>query len=686
MGAARPVGLEAATFPWPRDGSPCPSMLLSARLSRVPFVEHGLLPGELTRWAEGKEPWAVRVLAGPAGFGKTRIAANLCQELDRRGWATGFIAPDVELEAVDSVAQMRQARLVAVDTGWDIDHLSEMAARLATHATAKHPVRMVVARRTPPAQVSEPEWDVGDRLGPTIVDTVADLGTDRSVRQRLFKATIGAFGGRTRNGEYADELDAELYANPLMVSIGALLAVEGGGALPQTAPELLERFVAGPETRSWRLRDSGPEADQIRRRALPRKVVAVLSLTGADDEAADVELLGRLRDLDNTDDQYRRAWARWGRQLYGGARLSHAVVPELVAEYLVASTLWDEPAVVQKALGGRNVEGLARTLERLGWAACEYPELASSIASVVDEQLAPLCGEAVAAVARAPVAGALARLVSVCPPDPTQLPAILDDIPAGAGIDVTKLAAVLTEQALAGYRRQAGEDAGAHQAALAICLNNLSVRLAELGRPDEALAAVKEAASHFHAVAHAATDAFGLELATVETNHSYRLAALGRQEEAAAALRQAVTLWREVAQVEPSYGPELARSLIRLSVRTAELGRRDAALGAAQEAVAASRQLVGTRPNGSSPELAKALGQLSAVLARSGRHEEARAASLEAVSHYRQLAQLDPYYRAELAVALDELALRLDVVNRRKEAAATRAEAQALRLRLETNR
>ncbi|HEX3424726.1 MAG TPA: tetratricopeptide repeat protein [Acidimicrobiales bacterium] len=661
-------------------------MHLSGRSSRVPFLNHGFLPTELTRWAEDREPWAVRVLAGPAGVGKTRTAAQLCQELDRRGWATGFLAADVDLESVNFLAQIRQARLVVVDSDWDMDRLAETAARLATHASVKHPVRMVVARRTPPVPVSGPEWDLGGRFGPTTVDTVAGLGTDRSVRQRLFEATVGAFGGRGMNGHDPEELDAGLYTNPLMVSIGALLAVDGSGALPQTAPRLLEQFVAGPEVRSWRLGDSGLEADPIMGTVLPRKVVAVVSLTGADDEDTDVELLGLLRDLASTDEQYRRAWAHWARQMYGGPWFWYSVGPELVAEYLVGSSLADEPAVIRRALCGQNLEGLVRALERLGWATPQYPELASAVASAVDEELAPLCRQAVAVVAKAPVAAALARLIGVCPPDPARLPAVLDDIPTGAGRDVTKLAAVLTEQALAQCRRRAEEESGAHQAALATCLNNLSVRLAELGRPEEALAAVSEAVWHFHAVAHADSGAYGLELATVESNHSYRLAALGRREEAAATAGQAVTVWRQVAQTEPRYGTELVRALIALSVRTAELGRRDAALAAAQEAVAASRRLVGTRPNGSSPELAQALRQLSSALARCGRHEEARAASVESVSHYRQLAHQDPYYWPQLAAALDDLAGRLAAVNRRKEAAAAAAEAQSLRLRVDTNR
>ena len=78
-------------------------------------------------------------------------------------------------------------------------------------------------------------------------------------------------------------------------------------------------------------------------------------------------------------------------------------------------------------------------------------------------------------------------------------------------------------------------------------LNNLSVRLADLGRREEALAAIQEAVTIRRELAAARPDAFRPDLATSLNNLSVRLADLGRREEALAAIQEAVTIRRELA-------------------------------------------------------------------------------------------------------------------------------------------
>ena len=68
-------------------------------------------------------------------------------------------------------------------------------------------------------------------------------------------------------------------------------------------------------------------------------------------------------------------------------------------------------------------------------------------------------------------------------------------------------------------------------------------------------------------------------------NLSNRLADLGRREEALAAIQEAVAIYRELAAARPdAFRPDLASSLNNLSLRLADLGRREDALAATQEA------------------------------------------------------------------------------------------------------
>ena len=93
-------------------------------------------------------------------------------------------------------------------------------------------------------------------------------------------------------------------------------------------------------------------------------------------------------------------------------------------------------------------------------------------------------------------------------------------------------------------------------------LNNLSDRLAALGRREDALAAIEEAADIYRELAAARPDAFRPDLAMSLNNLSVRLADLGRREEALAAIQEAVTIHRELAARWPdAYRHELEQSL-----------------------------------------------------------------------------------------------------------------------------
>ena len=93
-------------------------------------------------------------------------------------------------------------------------------------------------------------------------------------------------------------------------------------------------------------------------------------------------------------------------------------------------------------------------------------------------------------------------------------------------------------------------------------LNNQSLRLADLGRREEALAAIQEAVTIRRQLAEARPDAFLPDLATSLNNQSLRLADLGRREEALAAIQEAVTIRRELAARWPdAYRHELEQSL-----------------------------------------------------------------------------------------------------------------------------
>ena len=71
------------------------SRLLDPRRELVGFVGRtGELTG-LTAWCEGDDADRLRLVTGPGGVGKTRLAVELSERMKRRGWACERIADSV---------------------------------------------------------------------------------------------------------------------------------------------------------------------------------------------------------------------------------------------------------------------------------------------------------------------------------------------------------------------------------------------------------------------------------------------------------------------------------------------------------------------------------------------------------------------------------------------------------------
>jgi tetratricopeptide (TPR) repeat protein len=175
-------------------------------------------------------------------------------------------------------------------------------------------------------------------------------------------------------------------------------------------------------------------------------------------------------------------------------------------------------------------------------------------------------------------------------------------------------------------------------------LLDLSNRLGELGRGEEALAAIDEAVTIRRDLARAWPDAFLPDLAASLNNQSIQLGELGRGEEALAAIDEAVTVYRDLAGARPdAFLPDLARSLNRQSNCLGGLGRGEEALAVIDQAVTVHRDLARARPDAFLPGLAVSLNNQSVHLGGVGRREEALAAIGEAITVRRALARARPH-------------------------------------------
>ncbi|MGF6889997.1 tetratricopeptide (TPR) repeat protein [Nocardia sp. GAS34] len=219
---------------------------------------------------------------------------------------------------------------------------------------------------------------------------------------------------------------------------------------------------------------------------------------------------------------------------------------------------------------------------------------------------------------------------------------------------------------------------------LAISMNNLCNRLADVGRREEALAAAFEAVDLYRRLATQTPDAHLPGFATATSTLAAQLADGGRLEEALAAATEAVDHYRQLTRQHPDrFRPGLARALNNLAADLADAGRHEEALVTATEAVDHYRQLTRQHPDRFRPGLARALNNLAADLADAGRHEEALVTATEAVDHYRQLAGQTPdVHLPGLALGVNNLAIRLMNLDREDEALAAVSEAIKIRRQL----
>ncbi|MFB7470883.1 tetratricopeptide repeat protein [Kitasatospora sp. NPDC056184] len=240
------------------------------------------------------------------------------------------------------------------------------------------------------------------------------------------------------------------------------------------------------------------------------------------------------------------------------------------------------------------------------------------------------------------------------------------------------------QEAATTYRQLARTNPDAHLPNLAIALNNLAVRLADVGRHQEALTSAQEALQLRRELARTDPDAYLPDLAGALNTLAVQLADVGRRQEALAPAQEAATTYHRLARTNPdAYLPNLAMALNNLAVRLADVGRRQEALAPAQEAATTYHRLARTNPDAHLPSLAMALNTLSNRLSDMGRHQEALVQAQGAVQLRRELARTNPdAYLPNLAGALNNLSNHLAEVGRHQEALAPAQEAVQLRREL----
>ncbi|YCK37091.1 hypothetical protein ACNF49_24465 [Actinomadura sp. ATCC 39365] len=700
-----------------------PSELLRASHALVGFTGRQALLAELARWrdADPRQDVAVRLIHGPGGQGKTRLAGHVAQRWRRRGWVVlaahhrrdRSTAEDFEVPAFDGAAGV----LVVVDYAERWDTADLLTLLRDTRLSGRMPVRVLLLARpagtwwdslngriqrdlrlTPSRTALEPlEQEAGISRG-----TLFAAARDRfaELLQVPGAEAVPAPPGLERHEAY------RLVLTVHMAALAAVLAHDRGQAAPAD-PAQVSEFLLARERDHW-------EAMASPRREKPLatspdamgQIVYTATLTGRlgyeDGRAAltraeieSTQAAGQL--LKDHALCYPPAAApgpvpgQAASVARAGGTVLEPLYPDRLGEdFLALSTPghacdfpadpWAEKAPARLLAGltdtGDGSAGKAPAWARHGLAT--LIEAARRWPHVARQQVYPLLAEAPHLAVQAGGA-ALVALAGLDDIDTRLLEAIESTFPAQRQVDLDVGVAAVASR-LAEARLAATSD----PAARARIHDDLAFRLTFAGLHARAVAEGHQAVQLWYRLATLDQDAYLPALAKSLSNHAPRLADIGDREEAAAVSELAVTLRRALAEWNrDAYLPDLATSLSNHAVRLVEIGRRDDSLQISHEALTLYRELAAQDRDALLPRLAQSVSNHAQLSAEMGRRAEAAPLSDEAVRLRRELVALDrDAHLPDLAMSLSNHALRLAEMGRRDDALLVSDEALGLRREL----
>ncbi|WP_327713284.1 tetratricopeptide repeat protein (plasmid) [Streptomyces sp. NBC_00464] len=702
--AARPVRARALAAQ--------PSRLLRAGHQVVPFTGRRTDLDALARWRdEAADPLAIRLVHGPGGQGKTRLAAHFAELSRQAGWT-------VWQAAVNEADADPLASTPPPETGVGILLVADYAERWPTADLRQLLRGALLTRNSVPVRVlllARPAGDWWDSLDTWIGDhldagastrLLPPLAADPQARAELFQRARDRFADHL--GLPTDQalcigppstLDTDDdYAQVLTIHIAALAAVDARrhDDHAPTDPARASAYLLKRERSYWselhrppaRVLSTGPTAmgrtvlTATFTRPLARDPHGwdVLHRTGlADTDAAANTLL----------DDHQRC--------YPPAH-SHTVLeplyPDRLSEDFIGLTTPpspDDPSASHPVSGAVTDDWAHQIAQRLilGRTGTDAPapwtrdtltvliETARRWPHVATGQLYPLLTKHPELALHAGGA-ALAALAGLDHIDVNVLEAIEPHLPTGRHADLDVGVAAITSR-LARHRLATTQDPLIH----ARTNDALAMALSHAGLRDNALTTAQDAHAAWQRLART-TPAYESDLAASLINLGANLSEMGRRAEALTATEQAVEIYRRLAAGNPdAYESDLAASLSNLGANLSEMGRRAEALTATEQAVEIRRRLAAVDPAAYESDLALSLSNLGANLSEMGRRAETLTATEQAVEIRRRLAAVDPAaYEPDLALSLSNLGANLSRVGRRAEALTATEQAVEIHRRL----
>lgn len=695
-----------------------PSGLLAPHRQVVPFVGRGAELDSLVAWCRTRDvPDPVRLITGPGGVGKSRLAAELSTRMSDVGWTCLDVADDQEAAILDRATTMTSGPvLLVVDYADARKQLASLLYSVAVHRGST--VRVLLLAR------GAGEWwerlrsaDAGTRALVLSAYAGVDLPArvdDESDNQRIVRAAAQAFAEvlgitapavqvRTEAGS-ARMLD--LHAAALVAVLRARDASLGRGTpqpvdVTDVLEELLQheqRYWVGAGDRAGLLH--GPSGLTI---GLLQRIVAAASLLTPADETEAFALLRRVDSHVSTPKVIRwlsdlyppRDDQQWLGTLQPDRMAELHVITELDRSHVLADACLRDldarqarhaVALLTRAVADHytNADALQKALRLLNLTIDNLPddvELLRTVAAVIPHPSEALAQSNLAV---------LQRILDLLPEDDeANRSETLHDLAVRLHRLGRQTQAVgPLREAIEIRRRNSFTEPDGFLPLLANSLRYLGAVLSELGRATDALEPTLEAVAIDERLVAIDADAHQAHLARTLSDLGARFHEAGRAAEAQAPLLRAIEIQRRLELADPvRTRPHLARSLMNLSITYGQLGNPRDALPAIEEAVRIRQLLARENPDGDLVFLARALAEHSARLVEVGRPADGVAPALESVEIRRRLAADNPERHAiDLALSLRQAGTALRESGRLDESLDATGEAIAIQRRLVRDR
>ncbi len=655
-----------------------PAMLLRAEAEAVTFHGREQELDQLLEWChQGHNDLSLRVLIGPGGQGKTRLARHLCDTLRHQKWIAGHLRTDLPDDSVSpdlSVLDTAYPLLLVVD-------YAETRPRLLRHLlerlrTKRYRTRLLLLAR------SDGEWRTDTlsatararellRTAPVIeLAPLIPRSAPSQTRARAFTRAavdiarllerVAAVPGHSEADwptlaaalRPPEDLSEPRYDSVLTLQMTALTALLQLGPAPTSSipGEPAEATLLSHEQRYWEETAQTPafRLGDLRTITL-RRAVAIAALCGATDQD---EAEATARKVPGLPPNKALDIAEWIRSLYppGPNRYWGSLQPDRLAEYHASDVVAQSGALLISLMEGSSPAQQTQIIIVLARAAVAHYN-------------AGRAGDSNR------VLQALSAALDSSAPHPRALSNAVVSLPRPNGV-LIKLALRLCNDLARLYGRLAATDPAAYEPELAKAQINLGVSLSLAGRQEEGVVSSEQAVEIYRRLAEADPDAFGPALATALSMRAWCLSEAGRWEEALVPSAEAVERFRRLAEADPgAYEPDLAKALFNRCAGLNGAGRSQEALGAAIQSRKIYRHLAETDPAGYEPGLAQSLSNLGVVLGNARMAKEGAASSRRAVEIYRRLAAADPdAYEVDLGIALCNLGGLLSATGRQEEA------------------